>query len=187
MDIKKEIEKYIPSCEQEIVDKELILEYLDKYKDIFTRDNKLVHMTTSALIVNKKRNKVLMEFHNIYKSWGWVGGHADGDKDLLRVIKKEIEEETGVKNIYPIVKGIFSLGMIPVLNHFRKGEFVSTHVHASIDYLFEADENEKIRPEVGGNSDVAWKLINEMVSLSTEPHMKIVYQKLIDKLQNISK
>lgn len=24
-----------------------------------------------------------MAYHNIYRSWSWVGGHADGDADLL--------------------------------------------------------------------------------------------------------
>lgn len=183
MDVKQDIEKFIPSCEQEIVDKGLILKYLDTFEDIFFRENKLVHMTVSTLVLNKTRDKVLMEFHNIYKSWGWIGGHADGDKNLFKVIKREIEEETGVKNVKSITEGIFSLEMIPVLNHFRRGEFVSAHIHISIDYLFEADENEKIRPEEGGNSEVAWKSIDEMVSLSTEPHMKIIYQKMIEKIK----
>ena len=34
-----------------------------------------------------------MIYHNIYDSWAWVGGHADGDEDLVHVVKKEIEEQ----------------------------------------------------------------------------------------------
>ena len=40
-----------------------------------------------------------MIYHNIYKSWSWTGGHADGDSDLLNVAIRELKEETGVKNL----------------------------------------------------------------------------------------
>ena len=49
-----------------------------------------------------------MIFHKIYNSWSWTGGHADGDSDLLKVAIKEASEETGLKNIKPISKDIFS-------------------------------------------------------------------------------
>ena len=29
------------------------------------------------------RTKVLMCYHNIYDSWSWLGGHADGDRERL--------------------------------------------------------------------------------------------------------
>ena len=46
-----------------------------------------------------------MIHHNIYNSWSWTGGHADGDKDLLYVAIKEAKEETGVKNIKALDPG----------------------------------------------------------------------------------
>jgi 8-oxo-dGTP pyrophosphatase MutT (NUDIX family) len=183
--IRDEIEEYKPDCEQEVVDKKLIQEYLKSFENLFTRENCLVHMTASTFILNKDRNKVLMIFHNIYNSWGWVGGHADGDEDLFKVIKKEIEEETGINEITPIVDGIFSLEVLPVASHFRKGKYVAAHVHISIDYLFEADEDEKIRIKEDENSRINWIPLENVVSLSTEPHMKVVYQKLIDKIKKL--
>ena len=81
MDIKEQIEKYIPYNEQEVSDKQLMLEYINKFNDVLTRDNKMCHFTASNWIVNKDRTKVLMIYHNIYKSWAWTGGHADGDSN----------------------------------------------------------------------------------------------------------
>ena len=37
-----------------------------------------------------------MVYHNIYHSWSWLGGHADGETDLLSVAIREVKEEAGV-------------------------------------------------------------------------------------------
>ena len=50
-----------------------------------TGGNCLAHMTASAWVVNPGRTKVLMVYHNIYKSWSWLGGHANNEQDLLQV------------------------------------------------------------------------------------------------------
>ena len=44
-----------------------------------------------------------MIYHNIYNSWAWPGGHADGESDLLGVAMREVMEETGIKNLKPFI------------------------------------------------------------------------------------
>ena len=107
MELRELIENYKPYNEQEKCDKELILEYMDTFDDVLTRDNKMCHFTASNWIVNKERTKVLMIYHNIYDSWAWTGGHADGDSDLLHVALKEANEETSLKNLKVLNDGIF--------------------------------------------------------------------------------
>ena len=36
----------------------------------------------SSWLVNQAHDKVLMIYHNIYHSWAWTGGDADGDGTL---------------------------------------------------------------------------------------------------------
>lgn len=109
-----QIGNYIPFNEQEEKDKAIILDCLEKYDDIFTRDNKLAHMTASCWILDKEKKHVLMCYHNIYKSWSWLGGHADGEEDLLAVCLKEAKEESSLKNVAPLSKDILSLEILTV-------------------------------------------------------------------------
>ena len=74
-----EIKNYTPTCEQEEAYKKLFLDAIEKFDDVLVRENKLCHFCSSAFIINKEHTKVLCIYHNIYNSWGWVGGHADGD------------------------------------------------------------------------------------------------------------
>ena len=177
-----QIKEYIPYNEQEQKDKELILKCLDNYTDLLTRENALAHITSSGYIVNKSRDKVLMIHHNIYKTWSWTGGHADGDSNLLHVAIKEAQEETGVKNFTPISKEIFSLDVLPVIGHIKKGKYISAHLHLSIAYLLEADENESLFIKEDENSGVKWIPINEIHNYSNEPDMIEIYYKFNKKI-----
>ena len=96
----KQIEAYEPYNEQEARDKEIILSMLTEAErmgeDIFSRENRMAHMTASAWVVNRDRTKVLLAYHNIYNSWAWLGGHADGERNLLSVAVREVCEESGL-------------------------------------------------------------------------------------------
>ncbi|MDP4143833.1 MAG: NUDIX hydrolase [Bacillota bacterium] len=178
------IKKYSSWNEQEKKDKEIIMQCIDKFDDVLTRDNEIAHITSSAFVVNSTKDKVLMVHHNIYNSWSWTGGHADGEEDLLAVAIREAKEETGVKSIYPITQEIFSLDVLPVLSHIRKGKYVAAHLHLSIAFLVQADEKDKLIIKEDENSAVKWIPIDEVNLYSNEPHMQKVYKKLITKLRN---
>ena len=176
-----EIKEYTPYTEQEAADKEAILYAINNFENLLTRENPLAHITSSGYIVNKDKTKVLMIYHNIYNSWSWTGGHADGDEDLLYVAIKEAKEETGVKHIKALDKKIFSLDVLPVPAHIKKGKNIASHLHLSVAYLLEADENEKLVVKVDENSDVKWIDIDKIFEVSNEEHMKDIYKKLIEK------
>ena len=177
MSIIEEIQNYIPGCEQEDKDKALILYFLVAYSDAFSRENKLGHMTASAWVLSPDRQKVVMCYHNIYKSWSWTGGHADGDTDLLAVAMREVEEETGLKT-HPVTDGIFSLECLTVNGHIKNGEYVSSHLHMNVTYLLQAEDGE-LRSKADENSAVKWFAPTEALAVSTEPWMvERVYRKL---------
>jgi len=182
-----EIKSYVPYDEKELIDKEVILEFIKNNEDVLTRNNKIAHFTTSAWIVNKERTKVLMIYHNIYNSWAWVGGHSDGDEDLLHVIKKEIEEETGLVNVKQLTNSIYGINIVTVDSHIKRGKVVNSHLHFDVEYLFEADDTEKVRIKEDENSGVKWVDIDKVLGYTREEKMKPIYRKLIDKLNNLER
>ena len=95
-----EIAAYHPFNEQEERDKNLIFQWIEQHEDAFSRENTVAHVTASAWMVNKDRSKVLMVYHNIYNSWSWLGGHADGETDLLSVAIREVKEEYFFSGIF---------------------------------------------------------------------------------------
>ncbi len=180
--LKESILKYQPINVQEENDKKLMLEYINTFDDVLTRKNEMCHFTASAWVVNKEKTKVLMIYHNIYKSWAWTGGHADGDENLAKVALKEVEEETGLKNLKLKNNDIFSLEILNVNGHYKKNKYVSAHVHLNITYLIEALEEEALILNEEETSGVKWIDINKVVDTSNEDQMKVVYQKLINKM-----
>ncbi len=184
--LKKDIERYVPFNEQEEKDKELILEMLKSEKDILARENKKCHFTVSAWIVNPDREKVLMCFHNIYNSWAWLGGHADGDSNLKRVILKEIEEESGIANIKFLSEDIFSLEILTVDGHIKKGEYVSSHLHLNLTFLLEADTNIKLSIKPDENSGLEWIKVEDIPRKSSEKwFIDNIYSKLTNKVKKL--
>ena len=178
-----QIAAYIPYNEQEAADRELILHWIQDHDDAFTRQNKVAHITASAWVVNRDRRKVLLVYHNIYNSWSWLGGHADGEKDLLSVAVREVKEEAGISNVRPVSEEIFSLESLTVDGHMKKGKYVSSHLHFNLTYLLEADSEEAVSIKADENSGVAWFSPEEALMRSTEPwFVEHVYIKLLKKM-----
>ena len=103
-------------------DRRLILQYAEQFGNLFTRENEMAHLTASCWIVNPARTKALLAYHNIYDSWAWLGGHADGMEDLLAVACKEANEESGVTAV-PVSPEIFSVEILGVAGHVKRGHF----------------------------------------------------------------
>lgn len=182
MSLYEEIERYKPVNEQETRDREQMLEFIKNNPDFLLRDNLVAHFTASVWTVNKERTKTLMVYHNIYKSWSWIGGHADGEEDLCAVAMRELKEETGVAHAKLVSKDIFSLETIIVDGHEKRGAYVPSHLHMNVTYLAEADEEEKLRIKEDENQAVKWWTFEEALQVSTEPWMvERIYKKLIEK------
>ena len=181
-ELLNQIEHYKPFNEQEEMDKLLVLNWIKNNANAFSRENTVAHMTASAWVVNEDRSKVLMVYHNIYNSWSWLGGHADGETDLLAVALREVREEAGISHVRPVSEEIFSLESLTVDGHMKKGRYVSSHLHLNVTYLLEADSKEAVSIKADENSGVAWFSPEEALKKSTEPwFVENVYSTLIEK------
>lgn len=181
--LRAALRTYCPGCRQEEADRRIMLDMLETQRDILTRDNTTAHFTASSWLVNKSRTKVLLVYHNIYHSWSWTGGHADGEADLLQVARREAMEETGLRHIRTVSEDIFSLEILTVDGHIKRGAYVPSHLHLNLTYLLEAEEAEELIVKPDENSGVRWFSLEEALRVCTEPWMvQWIYKKLNDRL-----
>ena len=183
MELLDALNRFRPCNEQEETDKKQILSLLSSGQDLYTRDNPVAHLTASSWVVSPDRKQVLLVYHNLYRSWAWMGGHADGDRDLCRVALRETREESGLQDLTLVSPDIFSLESLTVDGHEKRGKFVSSHLHLNVTYLLEADPRQPIRVKPDENSGVAWFPVEEVAGKVSEPWMmQRIYSKLMKKV-----
>lgn len=82
------IKNYQPKNQQEVKDKQAMLDFLAHNPDAFDRRNLVAHFTSSAIIINKKMDKVLFIHHNEkydgkYPFWVMIEFYDFGDMSKL--------------------------------------------------------------------------------------------------------
>lgn len=186
MDLLSALRAYQPWNHQEERDTAELLRRLESGEDLFHRENSAAHLTASAWVVSPDRTRVLMAYHNLYNAWSWLGGHADGDRNLLAVALREVWEESGV-TAHPVSDRIFSVEILPVFGHEKRGEYISSHLHMNVTFLLEADPAVPVRSKPDENSRVAWFAPEDAVTASTEVWIRErIYRKLNEKLRALS-
>lgn len=181
--IKEWLNTFTSFNEQEQVDCQRIRQFLEEEENLLLRDNVKMHFTASAWVLNPSKNKVLMLYHNIYQSWSWSGGHADGEGDLLSVAMKEVKEESGLVSLKPLSDSPISIEILGVQPHYNKQKYVSAHLHLNYTFLLHNTKEEKLKICPEENSKVGWLSPDEAVRSSTEAWMKPIYKKLNQKMR----
>lgn len=187
--IRAQIEAYIPFDEQEEVDKQTILSFIDTFDDVLTRKNSYGHLTASAFVVNEDSTKALILHHNIFGGFICPGGHADGEYDLYSVAVREVSEETGLDVVPLIDNSIFALQALPIKGHVKKGEYVSAHIHYDILYLLVAKniDMDKIRILESENSEVKWCNLEETYNEEAVDWIRPINEKIVQKVRSLKK
>lgn len=176
------LDNYRPIGEQEDADYSIFVHAASDPASL-TRDA-LAHFTASAFVLNKEHDKILAIYHKIYQSWGWLGGHVDGNADLLAVAMKEVQEESGLQQVRILLDGQpISIEDITVPAHVHRTRgYVSAHLHLNVTFLFEADEHALMTVNEDETAGIAWVPIDEFINKSNEPEMQVIYQKIIGRI-----
>src|ERR1700677_1858721 len=72
------------------------VELVEARQDCLVRSCMPGHLTGSAWVVSADRGRTLLTRHRKLGKWLQLGGHADGDGDLLAVALREAREESGL-------------------------------------------------------------------------------------------
>lgn len=134
------------------------------------------HLTGSAWVVSSDRERTLLTHHLKLNKWLQLGGHADGDPDLLAVARREAQEESGLTSVRPVSTELFDVDRhwIPE----RRGE--PGHYHFDLRFLLEADASE---PLVRSNEskDLAWVDLAQVSDLNPEESMARMVRKTLKR------
>lgn len=121
---------YTPTHEENKF-KEDMISFLQNDPNPFSRENVKGHFTGSAWVINKSNTRALITHHKKLKLKLQLGGHCDGDSDILRVALKEIIEESGIEDLS------YSLNIFDIDIHEipERGD-VKAHLHYDVRFLF---------------------------------------------------
>eukprot|EP01080_Neovahlkampfia_damariscottae_P009962 gene9962-2281_t len=134
------------------------------------------HLTASAFVLNKKLDKVLLTHHKKMGIWIQLGGHADGDKDLLKVALKEAQEESGIKHFNILLNSeIFDVG----IRFVPKYKDTPEHYHYDICYALQVQNSEEFTVSEESN-DLKWAQITKMKDYSQEEAINIMALKWLN-------
>lgn len=77
--------------------------------------NRLLLMPGARIVIQDDKQRILLQKRSDFKVWGLPGGMAEPGEDILSIIKREVEEETGLRvlNAKP-----FGFGSSPSLETF---------------------------------------------------------------------
>lgn len=134
------------------------------------------HFTASCMILGHNGAKALFTHHATLNMWVQLGGHADGDSDLLAASLREAEEESGLSGIIPLIPTIFDIDIHPIPASPRKNE--GEHLHYDVRYLLYTPQTDfTVSHE---SHDLAWLDADTILQMNERPSMRRMMHKWQD-------
>ena len=93
------LENYRRLHPEEAATVDLFGAFVSAHADAADRALQVGHLTGAAWLVDRAGERVLLTHHRKLDRWLQLGGHADGDADLVRVALREAEEESGLSDL----------------------------------------------------------------------------------------
>ena len=150
----------------------LIRAFINQHQNCFESTLPVGHLTGAAWLVNRAGTHVLLTHHRQLDKWLQLGGHADGNPDILAVALREAREESGLENIVPVTTEIFDLDVHPIP---ARGD-VPRHDHYDIRFLCRTTGNESYRVS-DESHDLAWVARADVAKLNPDPSVLRMHRK----------
>ncbi|MEU2660442.1 NUDIX domain-containing protein [Streptomyces sp. NPDC007325] len=146
--------------------RDLYLEHLAAHPDGMYKPCGAGHLTSSALVIDPSRGRVLLTLHKKLGMWLQMGGHCEeGDPTVEAAALREAEEESGVTGLTLLPGGPVRLD--------RHAIPAPCHWHLDVQYaaLAPADGVERISEE---SLDLRWFAYDEVAAVADASVVRLV-------------
>ncbi len=152
---------------------EMLVRFVENEDQCFERELRIGHITGSAWIVDRERSHVLLTHHRKLDRWLQLGGHADGEADVLAVALREAREESGLEAVTPLLDTPYDVDVHPIP---ARGD-EPRHLHYDVRWLLEAD---RATPLVvsSESKDLAWVALDDIGQLTSDRSIVRMTEKL---------
>ena len=146
--------------------------FVSSFPECFYRTLTIGHVTGSAWLLSRDGGRVLLTHHKKLDKWLQLGGHADGNPDVLAVAVREAQEESGISVIVPVSTAIFDVDVHVIPARSDEPE----HRHYDVRFLLQVTGDMAFRVS-GESHGLAWVSPDELRRLRTDDSVLRMYRK----------
>ena len=151
------LKSHVPFNQEEARMTQETIAFVEANPNCFERTLEIGHVTGSAWILDKTKTFTLLTHHRKLDKWFQLGGHCDGDSNVLNVALKEAQEETGLENIQIISPQIFDIDV----HQIPANSQTPAHYHYDIRFLMQADRHKPLIIN-SESKNLVWVLLDEV-------------------------
>lgn len=171
-DLLRRLDDHVPYDDVEAQSLVRFTSFVRNQPRCFERSLREGHVTGSAWLLNASRSRALLTLHRKLGMWLQLGGHADGNPNVLEVALREAQEESGIADIQPVTEASFDVDvhLIPA----RRDE--PRHFHYDVRFLLYAPTTDDV--VVSGESlKLKWFSPDELASLEVDESVRRLCRK----------
>jgi 8-oxo-dGTP pyrophosphatase MutT (NUDIX family) len=133
-DLRRSLRAYRPLDSREAGHLRCLLAFVENEPRCFERSLQTGHITGSAWLVDRSGKSVLLTHHRKLGKWLQLGGHADGNPDVLAVALREAAEESGLSDIVSVSNEIFDVDV----HEIPAAAGMPAHLHYDVRFALQA-------------------------------------------------
>ena len=162
-DLLTKLARYSAIDARDDAQRRAVADFVRDHPDCFQPDHVPGHITGSAWLLDPAGTRVLLTHHRKLGRWIQLGGHADGDADVLAVAIREAREESGIRSIRPVSEEIFDLDV----HLFPGGATEAAHQHYDIRFLLQVEGDHTFAVSDESHA-LAWFTAAELASMELD-------------------
>jgi 8-oxo-dGTP pyrophosphatase MutT (NUDIX family) len=162
----------LPLSREEALAVDETIAFVEAHPDCLLRTCLEGHLTGSAWVVSPDRRRTLLTHHRKLGKWLQLGGHADGDPDLLAVALREAREESGLSRLAAVDPLLFDVDRHWIAS--RGAE--PGHWHHDLRFMVEADPSEALTLSSESRA-LSWVDVSTVCGLNPEESMARMVRK----------